>query len=440
MNRKRISEISAREILIIVIPTLLIGLLVFGVAYHYVMPAPPRTLVMTTGMAGGSSEDFGEQYRRFLARDKVHLDLRPSEGSVENLKRLMDRSTGGDVGFIMGGSGSVAQKNLVSLGAICYMPFWVFYRSDQTYDDLSQLKGKRISIGPEGSSVRKFALDMLKASRAAAPPTVLLDLTITDGVKALKDGKVDAVIIFSTADNAVVQNLLYAPGIKLMNFSQAEAYSRLFPALSHVILPKGILDLEKKIPSSDIHLLSPTVNLIARDNLHPAFIYLLLEAAVEIHGSSGWLQRAGEFPSPKPQDIPLSDEAMRFYKSDRPFLLSYLPFWGAVYAERAIRIVLPVALVVLPLLRIIPWLYTRRNRSKFYHWYGELKYLESEVTDNQQPERIPDYRTRLDQIEYAVNKVNVPMAFYNEIYTLREHIDFVRGKISRLIQDSQGVL
>jgi phosphoenolpyruvate carboxylase len=107
----------------------------------------------------------------------------------------------------------------------------------------------------------------------------------------------------------------------------------------------------------------------------------------------------------------------------------------SIYAQRAIRIVLPVALVVLPLLRIIPWLYTWRNRSKFYRWYGELKYLESEVTDHPQPERIPDYRARLDRIEDAVNKVNVPLAFYDEIYTLREHIDFVRGKISRLNQD-----
>jgi len=437
MDRKRISKISTRELLVILIPTVLIGFLVFGVAYHYVLPAPPRTLVMTTGMEGGSFETFGERYRTILARDQVHLDLRPSEGSIENLKRLVDRSMAVDVGFVQGGTSSSAEAaKLVSLGGICYTPFWVFYRGDQTYDDLSQLKGKRISIGPVGSSVRKFALDLLKASRAADPPTVLFDLTMTASTKALMEGKVDVVITFSTPDNALVQKLLYSPGIKLMNFSQAEAYSRLFPALSHVILPKGILDLEKKIPPADVHLLSPTVNLIVHDSLHPAVIYLLLDAAVEIHGSSGWLQRAGEFPNPKSQDIPLSEEAERFYKSGRPFLLSYLPFWGAIFAERAIRIILPVAIVVLPLLRIIPWLYTWRNRSKFYRWYSELKYLEFEVAEHPQPERIPDYRARLDRIEDAVNKVNVPLAFYDEIYTLREHIDFVRGKIFRLNQDS----
>ena len=58
----------------------------------------------------------------------------------------------------------------MSLGGVFYSPLWVFYRGDAVLDDLSQLKGKRISIGPEGSGVRKFAVDLLKAADAADPP------------------------------------------------------------------------------------------------------------------------------------------------------------------------------------------------------------------------------------------------------------------------------
>jgi TRAP-type uncharacterized transport system substrate-binding protein len=435
MSHRKISEISTRELLVIGVPTLLIALLVFGIAYHYVLPEPPRTVVMTTGMEGGSYAVFGENYRQVLARDQVNLELQPSSGALENLKRLTDKSLRVDAGFVQGGVKYGAEgANLVSLGAVCYTPLWVFYRGDETYDDLSQLKGKRMTIGPEGSGVRKFALDLLNASHAADPPTLLFDLTMTAAAQALIDGKVDVLITFGTADNALVQKLLYTRGIRLMNFNQAEAYSRLFPALSHVVLPKGILDLEKKIPASDIHLLSPTTNLVIRDSLHPAIAYLLLDAAVEIHGKSGWLQKAGEFPSLKSQDFPLSDEAERFYKSGRPFLMNYLPFRMATYAERMIRIVIPVGIVLLPLLRIVPWLYTWRNRSKFYRWYGELKYLEFEVSEHAQTEKILDYQARLDKIEGFVSKVNVPLAFYDEIYTLREHIDFVRTKIARLNQ------
>lgn len=431
MGRRKISEISTRELLVIVIPTALVAVLVFGVTYHFVLPAPPRTVVMTTGMEGGGFQLFGERYRQALARDQVRLEIKPSSGSLENLKRLMDKSA--DVGLVQGGTSSGAEvANLVSLGGICYTPLWVFYRGDETYDDLSQLKGKKMTIGPEGSGVRKFALDLLKAGHAADPPTVLLDLTTSAAAKALIEGQVDVVVTFGTADNPLVQKLLYTPRVKLMSFSQAEAYSHLFPALSHVTLPKGILDLKKKIPPSDIHLLAPTTNLIVRNDLHPAVVYLLLDAAAEIHGSAGWLNKAGEFPTLKAQDLPLSDEAERFYKSGRPFLMNYLPFRMATFVERMIRIVLPVGIVLLPLLRIVPWLYTWRNRSKFYRWYGELKYLELKITESPQTGRLPDYQARLDRIEDSVNRVTVPLAFYDEVYTLRQHIDFVRGKISRL--------
>jgi hypothetical protein len=194
------------------------------------------------------------------------------------------------------------------------------------------------------------------------------------------------------------------------------------------------VNLAKRLPASDIHLLSPTTNLVVRDTMHPALMYLLLDAAAEIHGGPGWVNKAGEFPAPKVQDFPLSDQAERFYKTGRPFLLDYLPFWVAVFLDRIIKILIPVVVVLIPLVRIMPWLYSWRNRSKLYRWYGELKYLELEVSEHPQPKRIADYYARLDRIEASVNKVKVPLAFYSEIYTLREHIDLVRERVIRLDQ------
>jgi hypothetical protein len=250
------------------------------------------------------------------------------------------------------------------------------------------------------------------------------------------------VITLGTADNTYVQDLLHAQNVKLMSLSQAEAYARLFPALSHVILPKGVVNLAKRLPASDIHLLSPTTNLVVRDTMHPALMYLLLDAAAEIHGGPGWVHKTGEFPAPKVQDFPLSEQAERFYKSARPFLLDYLPFWVAVFLDRIIKILIPVVVILIPLMRIMPWLYSWRNRSKLYRWYGELKYLELEVSEHPQTNRIADYYAKLDHIEASVKKINVPLAFYRELYTLREHIELVREKVIRLDQraDSKPLL
>jgi len=419
----------------IIVLAILIAILCGIIFFHFVLPAPPETLVMTTGMEGGTYSLFGKRYQEAMAREKVHLQLLPSSGSVENLNRLQNNSFRVDVGFIQGGTISAKEApNLVSLGGICYSPLWVFYRSQDTLDDLSQLKGKRISIGPEGSGVRKFSMELLGASNVGVSPTQLLDIPSAAAVKAILDGRVDVIMISSTADNGLVQELLYAEGIKLMNFRQAEAYTRRFPALSQVILPKGILDLSKNKPATDIHLLATTTNLIVRKDLHPAMMYLLLDAAVDIHSDAGWVNKAREFPSPKSQDFPLSDIAERFYKSGRPYLLDYLPFWMAAYIDRMILILVPVAVILIPLIRILPFLFSWWNRRKLYRSYEDLKNLELRMMEGSTTGMMKNYQETLDRIEALINGIRVPLALFKEVYTLKEHVDLVRNKLFRLEQ------
>jgi TRAP transporter TAXI family solute receptor len=441
MGRHKIRELTPRAWLTALIPILVISVLIFWVSNRYLHPIPPKTLVMTTGMEGGSYSVIGERYRQILARNEIHLKLLPSSGSVENLRRLGDVSQAVDVGFVQGGMGKMEEaSNLVSLGAVFYAPLWVFYRSDQTLDDLSELKGKRITIGPEGSGVRKISLDLLKTADISSPPTVLYELSGAEAGKAIKDGRLDAVMTFGSAESALVSGLIEAPEIRLMNFSQAEAYTRLFQDLSHVVLPRGIFNPAKKLPPSEVHLLAPTINLVAHRSVHPALVYLLLKAAVEIHGGAGWDHGAGEFPSLKTQDFPISEYAQRFYKSGGSFLYDYLPFWAASFLDRMILILIPLGLILIPLIGLMPWIYTWRNRSKYYRWYRELRSLEKELTESQLPENIKDCQEKLDRIEEAVSRIQVSVVFYDELFILKEHIEMVRQKLDLLNRPSSEKL
>ena len=435
IRRRFISSISNRSLLAILVSVLFVVLISIIIAYHF---KAPDNLIMTTGFESGSYAIFGERYQHILAREKIRLNLLPSSGSVENLKRLNDRSYRVDAGFVQDGTSSPSEvNNLVSLGAIGYSPLWVFYQSHETFNDLSELKGKRIAIGPEGSGVRKFAIALLKLNNIEAPPTVLLDIPSAAANKALLEGTVDAVMILGTEDNSLVKELLYSPRVKLMSFRQAEAYTRLVPALSHVVLPQGILDVSKKMPSQDVHLLAVTTSLIVRKELHPALVYLLLDAAVEIHSNAGWVNKKGEFPSPRELSFPSSGYAERFYKSGRPFLLDYLPFGIAAFVDRTVLIMVPVAIILIPIIRSIPWLYSWRHRRKFYHWYRELKNLELEMMESPEPENISGYHEKIDRIEASINRIPVPLAFFGEVYRLKEHVDLVRGKLIRLSNQSK---
>ena len=430
MRRQKIRELPPKSFSRMVVMILLILLGGFWLSFHFVKPIPPRTLTMTTGMEGGSFIVLGERYRQVLARDGIQLRLLPSSGSIENLRRLKEEPKTAEVGFVQGGIGKAeAGSKLVSLGSVFYSPLWVFSNGQDRLDDLSQLRGKRISIGPEGSGVRRFSLALLKAAAASDPPTELYEHSMADAGKALREGRLDAVMTFGSADSALVVELINAPGIQLMSFSQAEAYTRLFPDLSHVVLPKGVLNPSKRWPPEDIHLLAPTTNLIVRDNVHPALVYLLLEAAVEIHSGAGWVHKAGEFPALKPQDFPISDHAQRYFKSGGSVLYDYLPFWAATFVDRMILLLIPLGVILIPLIGIMPWIYTWRNRSKYYPWYRELKELEEELQADPRPEQFDAYRQRLDRIEDAVSRIRVTVAFYDEIFLLQEHVSAVRQKL-----------
>jgi TRAP-type uncharacterized transport system substrate-binding protein len=435
MGRIKIRGLTLRAALTILVPVLLVVLLIGWASYRFIPPMPPKKLSMTTGMKGGSFVIFGERYRQVLARDGIDLELIPSTGSMDNLRRLSDGSRSVDAGFVQDGMGRVEDpSNVVSLGSVFYAPLWVFYRGDETLDDLSQLRGKRVSIGPEGSGVRKISLDLLKAADVFVPPTSLYEYPNPEAGKALKENKVDAVLTFGSTDSELVRELLSEPGVKLMSLAQAEAYARLFPHLSHVVLPRGVVDPAKRFPVSDVHLLAPTTNLLVKKDLHPALAYLLLKAAVEIHGGAGWVHRAGEFPSMKTQDFPMSEQAQRFYRSGGSWLHGYLPFWAAIFVDRMLLVLISIGIVLIPLIGILPWLYTWGNRSKYYRWYRELRKLEEELKENQRPDELEDYHARLDRIEDAVSGLHVSVAFYDEVFILKEHIQMVRQKLMRLIE------
>jgi TRAP transporter TAXI family solute receptor len=429
---KNLHHVSLRELIIAIAPLALITIAAFWIAYQFVSPAPPKRLAMTTGAEGGAYRAFAERYREILARDGIDLEVRPSSGSIENLRRLEDKNSGVDVGFVQSGSRADGDAGgLVSLGSLYYEPLWVFYRNKVALDRLSQLQGKRVSIGPEGSGTRRLALQLLAANDAAAQPTILLDHGMSDAAAALQRREIDALFLIAGPDSEVVRRLLRAEGVRLMNFGQAMAYTRLFPFLSSVVLPQGAVDLARNIPARNTTLLSPTAHLVAREDLHPALVILLIQAATEVHGHAGLFQRAGEFPAPVAADFAVSGEARRFYQSGPSFLQRYLPFWVAVLVQRMIVLLIPLIAVLIPLMRILPSLYTWRVMRRIYRWYGELKYLEHDLEQDRDPQRMTEYLERLDDIEARVSKLKVPLAFSGQFYTLRQHIGFVRDMIGK---------
>ena len=298
------------------------------------------------------------------------------------------------------------------------------------------MKGKRIAVGAEGSGTRVLATSLLEAHGLTDKEATLVPTSGLTAAKALADGELDAVFIVAAAQSGSVWTLLYTPGVSLFNFTQAEAYVRRFSSLTVVTLPRGAIDFPRNIPDRDITLIAPTAMLVAREDTHPALIDLLLQTASKMHGDAGLFQRAGQYPSPNGVDIPLSADAERYYKSGKPFLQRYMPFWAATLINRMIVLLVPVFAILIPLIKIAPYLYSWRVRSRVFRYYGQLKLLELQA--QQSPESKPQeaWLAELDSIEQAANRMPTPTAFAESVYTLRAHVHMVRKQL--LWRFSQG--
>jgi TRAP-type uncharacterized transport system substrate-binding protein len=373
-------------------------------------------------------------YQKILARDGITLKILTTEGSLDNLHRLLAAHTRVDIALVQSGISDAGDTgDLISLGSVFYVPLTIFYRSPMALERLSQLRGQRIAIGPPGSGTRPLALALLKANEIEAQgQTQLLDLEGEAARKALLGHQVDAT--FLTGDSAApetIREMLHTPGIRLFDFSQADAYVRRFHYLSKLELPPGAFDLGENLPPTAINMLAPTVELLAHSSLHPALSDLLIEAATELHGGATLLQNAGQFPTPLVHDFPISADAARYYKSGKSFAYRYLPFWVASLLDRTVVVLLPVLFVVIPALRYLPAVYNWSIKSRIDRRYRQLMALERHSVGDLSPEQRAIFIDRLAQIEKSVIALKMPGSHAEPLYVLREHIQFVRENLAR---------
>jgi TRAP-type uncharacterized transport system substrate-binding protein len=405
--------------------------LVLGIFLFFHL-APPNTITLTSGPDGSVFSKTAERYAKILQRNGITLRILPSEGSVDNIKRLADPKSKVDIGFVQGGvTKGIKTDKLVSLGSILYEPLFVFYRGGSNIEFLSQLIGRRVAVGEVGSGTHTLSLALLAAnSIEPGGPTKLLEMDSDEAAGAILTGKVDAVFLMGdSVSTALIRKLLHTPGIKLFNFIQADAYTRRITYLNKITLPKGSIDFGKGTPAQDVFLLAPTIELIAREDLHPALSDLLLEAAREVHSGAGLLRRKGEFPAPIEQEIRISNDASRFYKSGKSFLYRYLPFRFASLVNRLVVVFVPMVILLLPVLRLIPAIYRWRFRSRIFRWYRALMVIEQDLMPQLESDNQKALMERLDNIEEAVNRMKVPASFAYQFYDLRVHIRFVRARL-----------
>jgi len=391
-----------------------ITLLAFFFAFQFVDPAPPKSVTITTGQKNGSYYSFAKQYQTILAKHNIELIIQESNGSVDNLTRIIDNKA--DIGFIQGGVATDYNgTDLLTLGNLYYEPLWLFHKSELSITTFKDLVDKKIYIGEPGSGTKALVEQLLN------------DNQLSDKVETVNLKSAEVAFFVAAADSEVIRDYLEDEAYSLLSFERAQAYERRMKFLTHVTLPRGLVDLSKDIPSQDKTMLASTANLVVNANLHPAIQDLLLQSMEDVHQKGGWFENSSEFPNSNFSELPVSPEAKRFYKHGPPLLQRYLPFWLASLIDRLKVMLLPLVLMMLPLMKIMPPVYTWRMRSKIYRWYQSLEQIELAFS-KEEHDKIA-LKEQLDILEQEVIQVEVPLSFASQLYDLRQHIELVKRRL-----------
>ena len=426
-----------RRPLVFIVITCAVALLIAYIGYRLIDPLPPRHFAIAAGTPGSEYEQFAREYARILARNGIELEVRTTAGAVENLRFLRDPTSGVEAALTSFITEQSDTDILYSLGGVSESALYIFYRGAEPVTLFGQLRGKRLTIGIPGTAVRALFLEILHATDAVDPSTQFLPIDFTLAIDALLAGEIDVAVV-PRSDVTHLEELLHTPGIGLMNVVQAEALSKTVPGLKHVMLWRGILDLARDIPNSDVDLLALRNRLLVRKNLHPALQYLLLEAMREIHWAPGPFNRLGEFPAEQPNDLPLSPTAQAFYRSGPTFWQRYTSFWLTSLLDRIVFFVIPVLVALIPIMSFTPRIFRWIFVYPIDQLHRALGNLESEFADSADSDRLLEYQTKLAEIGLAVRSLKLARPFQADLQRLKIHLRMVQDDLNRFASTSSA--
>lgn len=406
--------------------------------FYFVAPPPPMHATMSTGSLGGSYAQFAEKLRVELAKEGFELKLIHSNGSRENTQRLLDKNSGINLALVQSGHefelGQTQREQLFNLGAVFQEPLWLFTHKDLTINTLQDLLSMRTAVGVADGGVRMMLGPMLTANQIDSHhlPTTWQPYSDMQALTELLDKELDAAFFLAPAESSLIKKAASYSELQLVSFNQAAAYRTRLPFITEIHIGQGLLNLATNQPEHSTTILSSVALLIANESFHPALTALILAAAQDVMKSGTLIDAPNTWPQNLPHHFATLAEADYYHNSGLPLLQRYLPFRIASLADRYIVLVIPLLVLLFPLFKIAGPIYRWRIRARIYRWYKYLRDVDKQLSSDTLPAQVDDEIKRLKALQDELTKVEVPLAYTNELYELHLHVRYVLQRLEGL--------
>jgi uncharacterized protein len=404
-------------------------IVLIGVSAQWLGGAPPpNKIVMATGQAGGVYDSFGREYAKRLSTQGLRVELVNTAGSVDNFRRIIAGKV--DIAFAQSGTYQVVtdlDHKVSGLAAIYYEPLWIFVRRGIRIEDKIPYRPGTVAVGPKGSGTEAVAKDILAEEGYDVAAPAIVNLPSVDARRELIAGKLDVAFFVTSYRDPGIMELLRRKDLTLTSFRRVDAYTRKFRGLTPLTLSEGLLDLRDNIPPTNVTLLSPSAMLVAREDINPRVVELVLKVAQTVHSHGSLIDPKQKFPTLEGMDVPVNEAAETYLTSGESFLSRNLPYRALRWVLLAKIILLPLVAIWVPALRLAPMIASWRKQRWLKRYYARLRDVEKRLATAQWPNEIRDGINELEALRGEVQTFSrrLPLQQQQDVYHWRLHLSLI---------------
>ncbi len=414
-----------RLFLFLLLPAFVVALIVFLILGL----RPPDSIRFAAGIDGGGYWQIGQFYKAELARDGINVELVQTEGSLENIQKLVSGEV--DVAFVQGGIDVPKDQNLQSLGALFPEPLVVFRSKSGNVDaNPGEWADVRLAAGVKDSGTRAAAISLIQAAGLQDVGIRLIDAAGSEAIEALYADEADAVLFVAPLNAPYLMEAIFDPEVIFVPMALVDALALKIPGARSVTVPAGSISLDPPRPPEDVKIITLTASLLTTGDLHPAAADRLANAAIKIHSERNALQAPGEYPNIESPPVPLEKVSRELITTGSNVLHNYLPYWIAAQFGRILLLLLPL-LFLAPILRIIPSGYVWFQKRRVWRFYQRIAELEGELVQASTSEEVDKVASSIEEVDMNLATLKLPLAYRQGAYDARLHIDLIRQEIMR---------
>ena len=272
------------------------------------MPTPlPSRIRIATAFEGGMYAAFGTAFGPALA-ERLHrpVQVQLTQGSVENRDLLLS----GEVEMAVMQASSVTSERFSAVAPLYYEPVHFLVRRDAVdIDSVTDVAGKRVSLGPERSGMRQSGMDLLAYYDVSPSSLVSSNLHFTE---IDKEGLLEAAIVTTGLQNDRLIELLGSGRFRLIGVDDGKIALKRPNFRPFVIRPEDY-PRATWIPSTGIATVASTALLVVRADAGDSLVTMTLEALYASGSLEGIRAGVSRADAASWTTLPWHPAARRFY-------------------------------------------------------------------------------------------------------------------------------